>query len=353
MSRRFVSTGRALRQSIQISEKPHFTGAGPFIELPNFASIGSSANLLNITIPASSYLNIKSGALVAIDGDLNGLSSYQQKLLTFVTYNKLVAQNPVSIIINGKSHYSVIDVAKADNWKILSSNSLIAWSGFTLDLLPAPLFGNSHSFKTTGSGKLILQGENQLFEVEIEKNEEITINPLSLVATNSDSINPTALNNSRINWERLNFFKGSKVIEYITHAKSYVEEKVTPAKSAAVELDVPKGIPSPQESSLASVKTQSQEVTTKALLKISPMEGSLDKVIAKDPLTNKDSISITKEIKKVWDWISLNLLHRFSTRPIYINVKGPCKILIDNTYARNNRSFFTKYEIHNIFRGNK
>lgn len=309
--RRFVSGCTTAKQAILLSEKPVFTGAGPFIELPSFTAIGDPSNLLNITVPSSSFVNIKSGSLVAIDGDLNGMTSSRQMLTAQVDYQKLYVENPVSLIINGNNHYSIINVDKTEKWKVIDSSNIIAWSGFTLDLKSVALFKKFFSFETFGQGKLILQGSNQLFEIDIDRNEEVLINPNSLVATNSPIIISTPLNNSRIDWPKLkigNMFN-NRVFHKINH---YYGQFVNYLSQQLAKLGL------------------------NALF---------------DPISHYYSV-ISRQIKFGWNWFTLNLIYPFSTKPIYLQIKGPCRLLVNNVHSTKNRKMFTKQEIQQIFQGN-
>lgn len=305
-----MSSSTAARQVIRLSEKPMFTGAGPFIELPRFTAIGNPSNLLNITIPSSSYLNIKSGSLVAVDGDLNGLTSSRQLLTSNVDYQQLYAENAASVIISGNNHYSIIKVNKTENWKVIDSNNIIAWSGFTLELKPIEIFQKFFSFQTLGLGTLIVQGSNQLFEIDIDNNEELIINPNSLIATNSPTIKFAPLNNSRINWSYLNKWKlktfNNRGLQIVS---SYLKQFANYINNIFVQTGV-NGVFSP---------------------------------------VSKYYHLIIDQMKSGLDFITLNFIHPYSSKPIYLYIKGPCKLLLNNIHTTKNRSVFTKQEIHHTF----
>lgn len=170
---------------------PTGTGSGPFIELPDFTPLGSPSHILNVTVPRSSHLNIRSGAVVAINGDLAAVSGTTQQLSENTEYQALYTESPLSLLVNGDSKtgsssrsYSVIEVDDLnEKWTILSDNSIVAWTGYDFQLDAAPILEKHHSFVTNGKGSLVVSGQDQLFDVVLQKDEQMSINPASLVAT--------------------------------------------------------------------------------------------------------------------------------------------------------------------------
>ena len=312
-STRFVCLGSRLFQSIQLATKPQFTGAGPFIELPTFNALGKSSNLLNVTIPSSSYLSIKSGSLVAIDGDLDLLVSYSKSLPNSITYSEVYTQSPVSIILNGNDNYSVIDIEdKSERWLVLDATNVIAWSGYTLELEPISIVSKLSSLKSQGKGTLVLQGSDQLFNITVEEGEQMLINPNTLIATNSSvefcSVkSPSIL--STISWPKITFPKLSRsgILGVIPGYYDQFKHKL--AKQLA-ELGVSK--------SMDSVRSSVHQFMT--------------------------------TVRSGWDYVKMNLFDLLSPKPIYVKVQGPCKLLIKNTPPMSNRKMFTKQEIHGIFK---
>ena len=74
------------------------TGSGPFIELPQFSPVGHGHDLLNVKMPQSSNLNIRTGALIAMNGDLDGLTSTNRQLEAGLSYQVLQSEESVSLI---------------------------------------------------------------------------------------------------------------------------------------------------------------------------------------------------------------------------------------------------------------
>lgn len=307
---------KPLSTSVTFANKPTFTGSGPFVELPQFNPIGSPSTLLNVTLPASSSLNIRSGSTVALDGSLLSLSS-TDKLLHGTSYQQLRSNSPVSLIINGNSeNYSIIDIKdKEEKWVILHDQNLISWTGFSLELSPIKVLLKYRTFESKGKGTLVVDGDSQLFDIELKVNEEISLNPNAFVATSisSDKIRLEVLKRSAYKLPNLlpNFF--SKV---------------------DTRLGLIGGV-------------------------LNPIRGVLDKGRlnynkAIDAITSKEVVTAWNQIKHHLStsnqFVQVYVLsYILNTKPITFRLQGPGRVLFNNNGQVSQRAF-TRQEIYDINR---
>lgn len=174
--------------SVSLAEKPQVSGLGPFAATPSFTPLGQSSRLLNITLPAKSVLNISDGSIVAIDGDINALESSRCALEGGFEYDKVYCSSPISLLIKGHNQsYCVVPVSHDDTWTIIKKSAIVSWSGrdFTLR---TPNALKSTFLKTTGGGKIVFSGSDQMYEINIESGEQVRVNAHAIIATTATSI---------------------------------------------------------------------------------------------------------------------------------------------------------------------
>ncbi|CAG90810.1 DEHA2G17622p [Debaryomyces hansenii CBS767] len=297
-----LNSSQDISKELSNDNLPKVTGNGPFIELPSFKPLGNPSDLLNITLPQSSKLSIRNGTIIGINGDLKKLSSVPQ-ILHKTEYQELTSNSSVSLLINGgMNNYSIIEVNSIeDKWTILNDKSIIAWTGFNLQLKPIELLERCNSFQTDGKGIIIVNGEEQLFDITLSPNEQILINPNSLVASNS-SISYSTLNRP---WtEPLKFSRNFQLPtifnSYINSFKSFISSRYS-------------------------------------------------RIIISLGIINQMKIlrSYYHSFKKL---IIYNVINKFYNKPIYFKITGPGRLLLDNNVHLTNRKNFTKKEINDILR---
>ncbi|RLV96178.1 Altered inheritance of mitochondria protein 24 mitochondrial [Spathaspora sp. JA1] len=280
----------------KVISKPLVTGNGPFIDLPKFTPIGNS--LLNISLPKHSTLNIRhhddssSSSLLAINGDIHDIVSTNTD-----QYQQLKANNPVSLVINSNS-YSIIDTK--EDWIILNDANLIAYTGYNFNITPISILNKFNSVKTKGNGTLVLN--DNLFNLELSSSEEILINPNALVATTSE-------------------------IKYKILEKSNSSKK---------SWSLPKyGI-------FGSI------LNNRFFDKINQYRTDITSKLTANNLTVYTR-PVILGIKKLIDWIQLYASTIIKRKPIYIKIKGPGKLLINNNPGVSNSQVFTRSEIKTIY----
>ncbi|KAK6463103.1 hypothetical protein DFJ63DRAFT_334660 [Scheffersomyces coipomensis] len=300
-----------------IAEKAEFTGSGPFIELPQFRSIGNPSKLLNITLPQSSRLNIRHGSMVAINGDLSQLVSYTRSLTKFTQYEELHSGDSVSVVINGNNkNYAIIDAeSKSSNvnntpWIVLNDENIIAWTGYNFELKSKSILDKYRSFETSGKGTLVINGDNELFSIQLNPNESLLVNPSTLIATNGS-----------------------------------ISFKVLDGQNNATLTNILKSIPSINLPTVGIIGSFVNSIrarinSLKALITTNQVIVDINRYIG----------TTSQYIAKIYDSIKLSLTGTIiKKRPIYIEIKGPSKLIINNNTSVPNHRLFTKTEIEKIY----
>ncbi|EGW35470.1 uncharacterized protein SPAPADRAFT_48460 [Spathaspora passalidarum NRRL Y-27907] len=286
---------KQLFNKTKVIQKPLVTGNGPFIELPKFIPIDEQ--LLNITLPKHSSLNIRNGSLLAINGNITDIQSVPSN-----SYQKLTSSGFNSLVING--NYSIVDTK--DTWTILNEQDLIAYTGYNFDVTPTSILSKFRSIQTKGDGTIVLNGN--LFNIELAANEEILVNPNALIATTST-----------VNFQVLNKAKYSKL------------DWALPTQSIFGSLT------SPITSLLDKITQYNKDIVSK-ITQNNSYRNLLDYT---GPAKTR--------LKNLVDWIVLYATTIFKRKPIYIKIKGPTKLLINNETVVSNTKVFTRKEIKTIY----
>ncbi|ABN66424.2 predicted protein [Scheffersomyces stipitis CBS 6054] len=313
---------------VVLAEKPSFTGNGPFVELPKFNAIGNPSKLLNISLPQSSRLCIRHGFMVAIDGDPNQITSTEKWLTDTADYQELLSNEPVSLVINGNNKsYTVLEVDKSsDEWLIMDYDNIIAWTGFNFKLSPVDLYKQLSSFKTAGKGVIVINGDNQLFNVNVNAGEEVFVDPNTLIAT-------TRKPRTKI------MTKGKSLTLFKRYGTSKDENKnTTPVKFNLPRVGLVGGVVVSIEKKLKSLQNSITNV-----FDISSIRSNWSSV--------KTSLKpISRYVYIAYEYVKLLLVGNIIKRdPIFFRITGPAKILINTNTDKYGR-IFTKREIEAIHR---
>lgn len=287
---------------------PKGSGNGPFAETPSFEVIGDVGDLINVTMPQSSSIFIKSGTLVASNGDLNSLSS-SLTTINGVPYTELISPIATSILVNNaSSSYSTIEVTKDEPWVILGTDQLTGWTGLNLRLQSLDLTGNKTSIECMGKGKVLVNGEENLARVFLDPHESIYVDPRSLVAFNTDIKFVVASNESNT-WSLLhsNISKVLRIVQSLSVVRSLIR----------------------WGNLLAS---QSKAYINRTLQRL-----GVEAYVFK----GKHFWHILKNFLRV------NVYNILRRKPIYVAAKGPGEILIHNS-RRLPREIFSKSKLDKI-----
>lgn len=302
LSKLKIKSNRDISEEVSNDNLPKGTGNGPFIELPTFKPLGNPSDLLNVTLPQSSKLNIRNGAIIGLNGDLKTLSSNPQ-ILHKTEYQELLSNSSVSLLISGgMNNYSIIEINNIDEkWTLLNDENIVAWTGYDLKLKPIEVLASRNSFQTEGKGIIVVNGDEQLYDITLGSNEQIIINPSSLIGYNS-AVSYTTLKGP---WAQL--LNLSNKIRLPSIVRPYTKK----------------------------VKTFFNLQYSKLVLSI----GIHDQMN-----------TIATYWRTIKQFVSLNVINMLYSKPIYFRVSGPGRLLLDNNVQLPNRKTFTKKEINNILR---
>lgn len=303
-----------ISSEISSSGLPTGTGSGPFIELPEFKAIGPASNMLNVKMPQSSSLNIRTGALIAMNGDLNGLTSTNRQLNDGgMYYQVLQSEESVSLLIGGKNgsnamnNYSIIEVEnKADRWIILRDESIIAWTGYDFDIIPTNITKKLNSVQTVGSGKVLVSDYNTILQVELQPEDKILISAGSLVATNGDIQFTTIKNSSKL------------------------------PKISIPQLKLPQLVTSLFGNIGRGVKSQYSKLSQKL------------GILEFNQYISQQWVRFKYFIRNTILFLNIYLVNRLFSKSIFMEITGPCKLLMSTNINTSNK-MFTKPEINKIF----
>lgn len=188
------------------------TGRGPFIELPKFSPIGSPGSLLKMQIPASSTVNIRSGSMIALNGNLDSLSLRQK---TDSDFQLLEAMAPATMVMSGNHDeaYRVLDVSNDRKWTVLRARDITAWCGYDMELQRCSLTPTIEAYRTSGRGTMVVSGGSSLYEVNLSPREEMDVIPEHLIAFQGGNAIPLKTSGAVSNkWIPLKYIRVPEVV---------------------------------------------------------------------------------------------------------------------------------------------
>lgn len=176
-----ASTG-ALDSLSKIHELPSDTGAGLFVEYPEFQPLGTPPTLLHVSLPASTVLNSRTRSIVALNGHLDNVSEKLSVLNLWqgqpLLYNQVTSTTPLSVILSDRKGFVNLPLKEGDYWTVMHTDDITGWYG-SLEMSRAT---HGVAVKAHGRSNLILTGSNQVFTLTLDKDESISVNPSSIVA---------------------------------------------------------------------------------------------------------------------------------------------------------------------------
>lgn len=287
---------------------PRSTGAGPFIELPTVEPIGEPGTALRIQLPESSTLNIRTTSLTALNGNISDISGDLKSLTSKIWYQSVRLSSPMCLLVSGATsganNYSVINVKKGDKWELANVDNLVAWAGYDLSVSPKAN-GLRTSLLCEGTGFLVINGFHNVLDLTIGENEQILLNPNSLIASNVSlnrlaRLGVTSISNFNSKGFAIPFPLRAVYAKYSTIVKSSF-------RSSAASLGAALGLH--QNVGLSTERWQ-------------------------------------QRLREVQKWLSLTVRSRiFNTAPLYYSVVGPARILVIDRCQVPNRLNFTKSQI--------
>lgn len=169
----------------QLTQLPSNTGAGLFVEYPAFQPLGTPPTLLHVTLPSSTVLKTRTRSLVAVHGQLDGVS---QKLCVLnlwktgkpLLYNEVSSTSPLSLLLSDKNGFVNVPLEQeAHPWTVMDTERIAGWYG---NVEFSNSITNGVHINPQSKGNLILTGASQVFTLDIQDKESIYVNPSSIVA---------------------------------------------------------------------------------------------------------------------------------------------------------------------------
>lgn len=324
-----------------IIDKPLVTGSGPFVEVPKFKPIGNPANFLQVVLPQSSKLNVRSisSSIIAID---NSSTKQQQDNEAFVVTNKhsvidyqeIYSKCSLNLIIQGnnENNFKLLELKNQqlqiqDDWIILQESNLIGWiDKFKLNIESIDLLEKFSSLKINGNGYILIDGgSNEVYELNLHENEDMLVNLNSLIAINKPSSSITT---------DLKY----QVIPYFYNITNPINSLVRIPKFSIPEYGIASELFNPIRKSMntftSNYKNFVQNIRNEAnkyhWLKI----------------IRATTIKIYQCIYSKLFYNSEGVLLR--RNPIFMKIKGPAKLIMNNNETINNNRLFTYKEIKSI-----
>ena len=333
-----TNNSSTVNNSITI-DKPLGTGSGPFIELPRFKTLGKDGNLLQVIIPqSSSNLNIQinSNSIIGVtsnDGiDLN----FQNKFLPidngleFQELSTTNTNNELNLLIHGNNNnnYKLIELTKKQikPWILIKDENLIGWiENYKLEFQSIDILQNFKSLQIKGNGYILINGTNEgVIDLNLGKNEEILINPNSLIAING--------NNNDISYQLIPHIGllDNKFPKISLIPSKFAFKLPTHGIWGNLFNPIKKFIKDNQDNYNKLVKTTKQQLSLNQYINL-----------------------IGNYIIKIYEFIYSKLFYNsegflLRRNPIFIKIKGPARIIMNNNHVINNNKIFTIKEIKSI-----
>ena len=192
-----------LNSSTITIDKPLVTGSGPFVEVPKFKPIGNPAKILQVVLPQSSKLNVRSisNSIIAIDNSSTDQAPDNEAFIvnnkhSVIDYQEIYSKCDLNLIIQGnnENNFKLIELKNQqlksqDDWIILQDYNLIGWiDNFKLNIESIDLLDKFSSLKVNGNGYVLIDGgSNEVYELDLDENEDMLVNLNSLIAINKPS----------------------------------------------------------------------------------------------------------------------------------------------------------------------
>ncbi|EGV61495.1 hypothetical protein PSN45_000169 [Yamadazyma tenuis] len=304
--KRFVTTSTDISRAVATETLLTGTGNGPFIELPEFEPLGNPTNLLSVKMPQSSNLSIRHGSLIAMNGDLAGVSSVSRKLSDSFKFQVLQSESAVSLIVGGKmkpnrmNNYTLLHISdKSETWTVFNDSSVVAWTGYGLEIEPTHVLSRWNSVKTIGKGHVLVSDGNKMLEIDIPEHESVFVTPNSLVASTVEPVFRTI--------QTFNVLPKMPQLSLRWKTPRFVAN----AYARAVE------------------RLGAQNVVAEV---------------------SRSATRFKYHINNVVLFVRLYVVNRVFGKPIWAQISGPSKLLVSTNEQVRGERVFTKQEIEDIYR---
>ncbi|CAK9441240.1 uncharacterized protein LODBEIA_P51090 [Lodderomyces beijingensis] len=293
--------------------RPQVTGAGPFRAYPKFAPLGEPSTLLSISIPQSSQIYISQSTIVGLNGHLENIRAETRSVFG-APFQRLQADGGASnVVVSGRSNYTVLDVA--DNWTVHDTSRIIGWAGDEVRLTTEKSVTQNGLVRFSGFGSLVIDGDSEIFKMDVRENEEVYLNPRAFIAVGrgatkegvdvAASLLPYAkyelhtLDLQHFHWPRA-------VVDPVVKLRRQIRRQ------------------------LAAFNKWQKSYQEYLLPYLTPMFDFLGRVA-----------------QSIYNYVNGRLIRR---KPIYVKIQGPCSVLLDNHRMFSNNKVFTNAEIDEVFK---
>ena len=224
-------------------------------------------------------------------------------------YQCLKSSEAANVLVHGQSQYRVLEVGLND-WTVFDSRRIIGWTGTDVKFQGLAPQTSHRSVSISGRGAVVLDSTSEIFNLQVDANDEVFINPNALIAINSkdlSTLRPEVLNPGTYELHRLEI----PHFDWPSWVTNYVEKMRAMRHQIWSHLN-PRQFLAPIAPYLSPVKRQ---------------------------------------LQKLLHWVYVKINGRLIRRnPIYFKVTGPATILIDNQQMLANNKLFTSREITTLFK---
>lgn len=331
-----------LNSSTITIDKPLVTGSGPFVEVPKFKPIGNPAKILQVVLPQSSKLNVRSisNSIIAIDNSSTDQAPDNEAFIvnnkhSVIDYQEIYSKCDLNLIIQGnnENNFKLIELKNQqlksqDDWIILQDYNLIGWiDNFKLNIESIDLLDKFSSLKVNGNGYVLIDGgSNEVYELDLDENEDMLVNLNSLIAINKPSSISLATD---LKYQVIPYFNG-----IYNPISSYVRIPKFSIPKYGITSEVFNPIRKSIDTLANNYKKFVQNIKTEA---------------DKYHWLNIIRANTTKIYQYIYSKLFYNsegiLLRR---NPIFMKIKGPAKLIMNNNETINNNRLFTFKEIKSI-----
>lgn len=283
--------------------------------------MGNPASLINVTLPASSVLNLRSNSILAANGDLNNITSKVSilKLLTKpLIYNKISSTTPLSLILSNKgsnNYFINLELSENEEWTVFNTKNLVGWYGPELQISNSKIGVKLES--GNNKSNVILNGKTQLFTLNLENEEKIYLNPKSIIAINAQKqgeFHKLNSSNLQLSIPKFKFLHSWKI--HFNSLYQKISKYITPKLEEDEKKSEVKPIESPKE-----------EVTK--------------------------SFEIPQSLKSIGTWISTKFNQIILKDKVFYEVKGPATIIVQNSTLISSNKIFTNQQLTEIYKNLK
>ena len=326
---RTVATVMGTVPTVPIARQ-QITGAGPFRASPQFTTVGNPSTLLSISIPQSSEIYLSQSSIIALNGDFDNVYADNCSIYG-VPYQKLVSSAASNIIVSGRTNYKILDLSK--HWTIQDLSKVVGWAGIDVKVqkVKTPLTIHN-SIELSGKGTAVIDGSSQIFEIDVQDGEKTYVNPNALIAVLGAGSNAGIVATANAN-ANAGAIRGNISVSLLPHPTYELSRLDVPR----IHWSWPHWIVNPVNNIKTAVKEHILALNTYRIWYKTNVY----------PYWAPISEMIYTCWRKSYSYINGRLIRR---KPLFIEVQGPCTVLLDNLAMLRNGQMFTSAKISKVFK---